>query len=67
MTALVERVEAVTETTPPSRPFLSGVFWLIVTAGLIYCHGCHAGDHDDELSVPFVEQESSADCADDTD
>ena len=66
MTALVEQ-QRETPTAIPPRLLLGGLLWLVILAGVIVCHGCHAGDHDDELSVPFVEQESSADCADDTD
>ncbi len=32
--------------------FLWGWGWLILLAGsVIVCHGCHGGDHDDELMV----------------
>jgi hypothetical protein len=29
---------------------------LLLAAGLIFCHGCHAGDHDDELAVLLFER-----------
>jgi hypothetical protein len=33
------------------------LFWLLLLAGCVtLCHGCHAGDHDDELMVFFVDR-----------
>jgi hypothetical protein len=42
---------------PQASPALKGPRWFGVAFGLLLglaavCHGCHAGDHDDELSVP---------------
>lgn len=35
------------------RPLLIAFFYtLLLVAAVILCHGCHGGDHDDELSVP---------------
>ena len=55
MTALAER-EAPTTNTP--RPLLFAFLGVVVTVALIVCHGCHAGDHDDELSIPPTEQKT---------
>ena len=52
MTALAEPEIDTPRATPSARLLLVGILWLVTTAGLIVCHGCHAGDHDDELSVP---------------
>ena len=32
---------------PPRRRW-GVVLLLVVAAGLVFCHGCHRGDHDDE-------------------
>ena len=56
MTALAEQ-ETDTSTTIAPRLLLAGVIGIIVTGVLIVCHGCHAGDHDDELSVPVGREE----------
>ena len=56
MTALAEQ-EREAPTTIPPRLLLAGVLGIIVTVALIVCHGCHAGDHDDELSVPVGQEE----------
>ena len=56
MTALAEQ-ETDTSTTIAPRFSLAGVIGIIVTVVLIVCHGCHAGDHDDELSVPLEQEE----------
>jgi hypothetical protein len=54
MTALAER-ETEAPKTLPAHLFFATLF-LVVTAGLIVCHGCHAGDHDDELSIPVLKE-----------
>lgn len=54
MTALAEREVA----KNPARPLLMAVLGIVVTVVLIVCHGCHAGDHDDELSIPVYEEPS---------
>ena len=57
MTALAEQeTEAPTNT---ARPLLLTVFGVLVISLPIIGHGCHAGDHDDELSVPLVEEKIS--------
>ena len=55
MTALAEQERETPKAISP-RLLLGGILWLVILAGLIVCHGCHAGDHDDELSVPIVEE-----------
>ena len=57
MTALAEPEIDTPKVIPKARLWFVGVLWLITTAGLIVCHGCHAGDHDDELSVPLAQEE----------
>ena len=57
MTALAER-ETEAPKTLAAPLFLGTILWLVVTAGLIVCHGCHAGDHDDELSAPAMTDSS---------
>ena len=37
-------------TNRPSRRWSGVVFGLLVGLAVV-CHGCHVGDHDDELSV----------------
>ena len=49
MTALAERE---TPTTNITRPLLLALLGLLVIALPIIGHGCHAGDHDDELRLP---------------
>jgi hypothetical protein len=58
MTALAEQEIDTPKTTPTARLVCVGILWLVVTAGLIVCHSCHAGDHDDELSVPLMEEKN---------
>lgn len=43
---------------PSRRPwYFASVVTLFIVAGvLIFCHGCHSGDHDDELCLPAVEE-----------
>ena len=59
MTALAEPEIDTPKAIPKGQLLLVGIFSLIVMAGLIVCHGCHAGDHDDELSVPLMEEKIS--------
>ncbi len=43
-----------TPTIPPptkSRRWFVLAFWLLLGLAAV-CHGCHFGDHDDELSAP---------------
>ena len=56
MTALAERE---TPTTNITRPLLLAFLGLLVIALPIIGHGCHAGDHDDELRLPIVEEKIS--------
>jgi hypothetical protein len=53
MTALAERETPTTNTT---RPLLLAFLGILVISLPIIGHGCHAGDHDDELSVPAEEK-----------
>jgi hypothetical protein len=53
MTALAEREAPATNTL---RPLLLAFLGVVVTVALIVCHGCHTGDHDDELSIPVYEE-----------
>ena len=59
MTALAEPEIDTPKAIPKPRLLLVGVLWLVMMAGVIVCHGCHAGDHDDELSVPLMEEKIS--------
>ena len=38
---------------PPKKPRRgwAGVIVLALAAALVFCHGCHSGDHDDEPGV----------------
>jgi hypothetical protein len=40
----------------PDRPFFRWVVLLVLAAGLIFAHGCHAGDHDDELAAVLFDR-----------
>ena len=57
MTALAEPEIDTLEVTPKARLLLVGILWIVAATGLIVCHGCHSGDHDDELSLPLVQEE----------
>jgi hypothetical protein len=39
-------------TTPHFRPWGSWLIFLLLCGHLIFCHGCHGEDVDDELCVP---------------
>ncbi len=41
------RIELPTRKEPPRRRWVV-VLLLALAAGLVFCHGCHRGDHDDE-------------------
>jgi hypothetical protein len=36
--------------------FVRRVVFLLLAAVLIFCHGCHTEDHDDELGVMLIER-----------
>jgi len=40
----------------PSRRWWRGLAIALLAAGLILCHGCHRGDHDDELIVWLMDR-----------
>jgi hypothetical protein len=35
----------------------SALIWLLLACCLIFCHGCHRGDHDDELQIFLLDRE----------
>ena len=43
---------------PGLLSLLLPTIFVLVATGLIFCHGCHSGDHDDELSVPLTPEGS---------
>jgi hypothetical protein len=40
-----------------TRLLFYSAFCILTSALLIFCHGCHAGDHDDELQVLLLDRD----------
>ena len=52
---MIETIERETRSQPRARAMVSPWRWawlLMLATWVIVAHGCHGGDHDDELSLP---------------
>ncbi len=45
--------------TGPAAPAWRWAWLVLLAAGLILAHGCHAGDHDDDLVIAPLGQRTS--------